>query len=166
MKKIIKEFYPYLVILVVVILVKTYVVAPVQVNGSSMATTLYNNDIMILNKLAYTFGEVERFDIVVIKHNKTHLIKRVIGLPGETLEVKDNKLYINGEYIEEEFLDSSTITKDFILNEKIPDDHYFVMGDNRIASQDSRTLGFISSDEIEGIATLTIFPFDRLGFKN
>ena len=163
MKKIIKEFLPYLLILIGVILVKTYIVAPVQVNGSSMYTTLHDNDVMLLNKLAYLFGDVKRFDIVVLDYEGIHLIKRVIALPGEEIEVKDNKLYINGKYIKEKFLDSNALTENFSY--KVPKNHYFVMGDNRMNSRDSRIFGFVSKDNIEGVASLTIFPLNRIGFK-
>lgn len=165
MKKIIKDIYPYIIILIIVILVKSYLITPVQVNGDSMYNTLYNNDIMILNKIGYKFDNIKRFDIVVIDYNDKYLIKRVIGLPGEKVKIADNKLYINDEYVEEYFLDASVITDDYELNGVIPEGYYFVMGDNREISLDSRRLGVFSKDQIEGKATLTIFPFTRFGFK-
>lgn len=164
MKKIIKELYPYLIILIVVILIKTFVIAPVQVNGDSMDKILQNGDVMLLNKIGYKLNGVARFDIVVINYDGNYLIKRVIGMPGDTIKVIDNKLYINNQYVEEEYLDSNVITNSFEIDE-IPDDHYFVMGDNRDVSLDSRVLGTFSSKDIEGIAELTIFPFSRFGFK-
>lgn len=165
MKKIIKDIYPYIIILIIVILVKSYLITPVQVNGDSMYNTLYDNDIMILNKIGYKFDNIKRFDIVVIDYNDKYLIKRVIGLPGEKVKIADNKLYINDEYVEEYFLDTSVITDDYELNGVIPEGYYFVMGDNREISLDSRRLGVFSKDQIEGKATLTIFPFTRFGFK-
>lgn len=169
-KKLLCELLPYIVILVVVILVKTYVIAPVQVNGSSMMNTLHNKDIMLLNKINYRFEDIERFDIVVIKYENTHLIKRVIGLPGDNIEYKDNKLYINNEYYEEKYLDKNTTTEDFNLKEliktdKIPSNCYFVMGDNRNESLDSRALGVFNKKEIEGKTSLIIYPFTRFGTK-
>lgn len=165
MKKIIKDIYPYIIILIIVILVKSYLITPVQVNGDSMYNTLYDNDIMILNKIGYKFDNIKRFDIVVIDYNDKYLIKRVIGLPGEKVKIADNKLYINDEYVEEYFLDASVITDDYELNGVIPEGYYFVMGDNREISLDSRRLGVFSKNQIEGKATLTIFPFTRFGFK-
>ncbi len=165
MKKFIKEIYPYLIVLVIVILVKQFIVSPIQVNGDSMYDTLRNNDIMILNKLAYKFNDIERFDIVVIKYEGRHLIKRVIGLPGDKIRIEDNKLYINDEYVEEPYLSSSTITENYELPNIIPTDYYFVLGDNRSVSLDSRNLGLFSKNQIEGKASLTIFPFGRFGFK-
>lgn len=169
--KIIKEIFPYVAIIIIVLFVKNYIISPIQVNGSSMDSTLRSGDIMILNKLKYKRYGVERFDIVVIKSHNTHIIKRVIGLPGDTIQVVENKLYINGKFYEETYLDEDTVTEDFDLKEllnskKVPKNSYFVLGDNREESMDSRVLGFIDADDIEGIAKLTIFPFNRIGNKN
>ena len=166
----IKEIYPYVIIVVVVLFVKTYVIAPIQVNGISMDSTLKDGDIMLLNKLQYKRYGVKRGDIVVIKNRGSHIIKRIIGLPGDNIKVEDNILYINGKEYKEDYLDKGTVTNDFSLEElfdtdKVPEGTYFVMGDNRDDSLDSRILGFIDEDDIEGIASITIFPFDRLGSK-
>ncbi len=168
--KFIKELVPYIIIVVVVIFVKNYIVAPIQVNGESMYSTLHDGDIMILNRLAYKRYGVDRFDIVVIKADNTKIIKRIIGLPGDKVEMIDNKLYINDEVYEETYLDKSTITDDFSLEELfevevVPENKYFVLGDNRDISIDSRLLGFIDKDDIEGIASFTIFPLNRFGEK-
>ena len=169
-KKTILEIIPYIIVLILVILVKTYLIAPIQVNGESMMSTLHDRDIMILNKVNYKFNKIKRFDIVVVKYNDTYLIKRVIGLPGENIEYKDNKLYIDGKHIKEKNLPKDTITNDFSLKEitgkvKIPKNSYFVMGDNRSNSTDSRVLGPFNKKDIEGNTSLTIFPFNRLGNK-
>ncbi len=166
----IKEIYPYVIIVVVVLFVKTYIIAPIQVNGISMDSTLKDGDIMLLNKLQYKRYGVKRGDIVVIKNRGSHIIKRIIGLPGDNIKVEDNILYINGKEYKEDYLDKGTVTNDFSLEElfdtdKVPEGTYFVMGDNRDDSLDSRILGFIDEDDIEGIASITIFPFDRLGSK-
>lgn len=168
--KFIKELFPYIAIIIIVLFVKNYIVAPIQVNGISMEGTLHDGDIMILNKLQYKRNGVDRFDIVVIKTDNSHIIKRVIGLPGDTVEIIDNKLYVNGKLYKESYLDKGTVTEDFNLRElldenKVPKNSYFVLGDNRDDSLDSRILGFINEDDIEGIASLTIFPFDRIGNK-
>lgn len=164
MKKVIKEIYPYLIILIVVLLIKSFVIAPVQVNGDSMDNTLKDGDIMLLNKIGYKLNGVERFDIVVINYENNYLIKRVIGLPGDNIKFIDNKLYINDKYVEEAYLNKETKTSDFEI-ERVPNNHYFVMGDNREVSLDSRVLGTFSDKEIEGISELTLFPFSRFGFK-
>lgn len=157
-----KEFLPYIIIIIVVILIKSYVVSPIRVNGESMDSTLKDGDIMLLNEIEYRLGEIERFDIVVIRRGDEYLIKRVIGLPGEKVKYLDNKLYINGKYVKEEFKHKKT--NDFPTYQ-LGKDEYFVMGDNRTNSKDSRMIGSVFEDEILGKASLTIFPFSRFGIK-
>lgn len=157
-----KEFLPYIIIIIVVILIKSYVVSPIRVNGESMDSTLKDGDIMLLNEIEYRLGEIERFDIVVIRRGDEYLIKRVIGLPGEKVKYLDNKLYINGKYVKEEFKHKKT--NDFPIYQ-LGKDEYFVMGDNRTNSKDSRMIGSVFEDEILGKASLTIFPFSRFGIK-
>ena len=159
----VKDILGYIIVIVIVLLIKQFIVTPIRVNGASMNDTLYDKDIMILDKISYNFKEIERFDIVVIKKNGEYLIKRVIGLPGETVEYKDNKLYINGEIVEENF--KHKVTDDFKLEESIPDNYYFVVGDNRSDSLDSRIIGLIKEDEILGKTSLVLFPFKRIGIK-
>lgn len=158
----IKEFLPYFIIIVVVILIKVFVVSPIRVNGPSMEGTLHNKDIMILDEISYRFQKIERFDIVVIWAEDEHIVKRVIGLPGETIEYKDKKLYINGEYVKEDF--SHKETEDF-SKIKLGKDEYFVMGDNRVNSTDSRILGPIPKNKIRGKTSFTLLPFSRFGSK-
>ena len=164
MKKVfsvIKNNIGYIIVIILVLLIKAYVVSPIKVNGSSMNKTLENNDIMILNEITYSFNDVKRFDIVVIKTKDEYLIKRVIGLPGEKIKYKKNKLYINGEYIKENF--DHEKTDDF--EDSVPKGKYFVLGDNRVNSADSRILGAFSKKEIKGKTSLVIYPFNRFGFK-
>lgn len=171
MKKILKELYPYVVIVVVVVLFRTFIATPVRVDGTSMDSTLKNGEILILNKLDRSY---ERFDVVVVDvevdGNKSKLVKRIIGLPGESIEYKDNQLYINGEVIKDV---APSRTNDFSLKEiynidKLPDDCYFVMGDNRKYSRDSRdyTVGIIKKEDIVGTTTLRIFPLNKIGKFN
>ena len=168
MKKI-KEISIYLLIIVMVILIRTFIITPVRVNGTSMDPTLKNGEIMILNKIKYNKNDIKRFDIVVVKMDKELLIKRVIGLPNEEIKYVDNKLYINGECIKEPFLNDDVYTTNFSLDDfklkKIPENCYFVMGDNREVSLDSRTFGCFSKDKILGSANLVLFPFTKLGYK-
>lgn len=160
-KVFIKEYVPYIAIIILVILIKRYIVAPVKVNGSSMMDTLHNGDIMILNNTAYYFDDIKRFDIVVVRENKEYIIKRVIGLPGETVEYRDNKLYINDKLVKDNY--GSEPTDDF--KEKVGKNSYFVLGDNRTNSMDSRVFGTFKKKEIIGKTNLTIFPFSRFGTK-
>ena len=159
----VKEILSYVIIIIVVLLIKQFIVTPIRVNQSSMNNTLFDKDIMILDKISYRFKDIKRFDIVVIKRNKEYLIKRVIGLPGDMIEYKDNKLYVNNEIVKEDFLHKQT--DDYKLEKVIPDNYYFVVGDNRPNSLDSRVIGLISKDEILGRTNLVIFPFNHFGIK-
>lgn len=162
-----KEIYGYLLILLVVIFIKTFLVAPIRVNGESMMNTLKDKDIMILDKISYRFSPIKRFDIVVVKYKDEYLIKRVIGLPGEKVEYKNNKLYIDGKLTKEHFFHKKTknFTIESLESKKVPDNMYFVVGDNRENSLDSRIIGFIPEEQIKGKTAFTIFPFSRFGSK-
>lgn len=156
-----KEAVTYLLIILFIILMRTYVVTPVRVSGSSMANTLKNGEILLLNKFEYRFSDIKRFDIVVVKAHGERIIKRVIGLPGETLKYENGILYINDKMIEEDYLDE--VTKDFTYEGKIPDECYFVMGDNRDDSLDSRYFGCFPKKDILGHASFVLFPFAKFG---
>ena len=162
------DFIIYTLIIVFVILLRSFVVTPVQVSGSSMDTTLKDGQIMLLDKISYRFEEIKRFDIVVIKENDSYIIKRVIGLPGEKLLYKDDVLYINDKETKENFKNQKT--EDFNIKdlgyEKIPNDCYFVLGDNRKVSLDSRIIGCIKKEDILGKANIVIFPFNNIGYKD
>lgn len=161
-KKVILEILSYIAILVVVILIKVYVVSPIRVNGSSMYKTLHDKDIMLLNEFTYYFNDIERLDIVVVKEHGELLIKRVIGLPGETIECKDGIVYINDKKLTETYTNSATDDFEKVIMNK---NEYFVMGDNREVSLDSRTYGTYNKKDIRGKASFTIYPFNRFGSK-
>ncbi len=157
MKKFIKELIPYIIIIICVVLIRTFIITPVRVDGVSMNPTLENNEILILNKLDKSYN---RFDIVVFNYNNEKLVKRIIGLPGETIKVKNNKLYINNKYIEEDFTHKDTDDYEYEL--VIPKNSYFVMGDNRSNSLDSRFIGPINKQNIEGTVNLSLLPLKKL----
>lgn len=159
LKKFLKENFTFIVLLIVIIVIKFFVVSPIRVNGDSMNPTLEDRDIMILDEISYHFSNIKRFDIVVVKKNGEFLIKRVIGLPGDEIRYEDNTLYINDKLIKEKF--NHEDTKDF--DTIVPDDKYFVMGDNRNNSVDSRMIGPISKKEILGKTNFTIYPFNKFG---
>ena len=171
MKRWLHELYPYLIIIIVVVLFRTFIATPVRVNGASMESILKDGDILILNKLNHNY---KRFDVVVINKKvngiKTKLVKRIIGLPGENISYKDNELYINGEKLEDISISrtSNFTLSDLYSLDKIPDDAYFVMGDNRGNSSDSRDyrVGLIKKDEIIGTTTIRLFPFNKIGKFN
>lgn len=165
MKKILKDIIPYIVIIVTVVLIRSFLVTPVRVAGYSMYPTFDDGQILILNK---TKKEYKRFNVVVVNYNGEKLIKRVIGLPGEHIQYKNNKLYVNGKYVKEPFLNSDVKTNDFdiidlMITSFIPKDSYLVLGDNRENSTDSRVFGFVKKDEILGTTVFSIFPFTKFG---
>ena len=169
----VKEFcidaFKYIFTIFVVIFVIVYVVAVQQVVGSSMSPTFENKDILILNKIHYRFFDIKRFDIVSLSYDDTkYLIKRVIGLPGDKIEYKDNILYVNDEAIEEKFLNDGVFTNDFNVSdlgyEVIPDDMYLVLGDNRGDSLDSRDIGLITKKDILGKVNIRIWPINKIRY--
>ena len=145
---------------------------PFTVSGASMYPTLHNGDRMVLSKV----GDIHRFDVVILKapDENVEYIKRVIGMPGDTIEMKSGVLYINGKKVDQPFINTEALAKqtvfidDFTLESltgesKVPEGKYFVLGDNRGVSKDSRMIGFINRSAIEGKAVFTIWPFGRIG---
>ena len=161
--RIIKNILSYVLIIVIALLIKFFIFSPIKVNGTSMSPTLEDGDIMILNEIGYRIHGLERYDIAVAKIDGELLIKRVIGLPGDKIEYRDNKLYVNGEFFYEEFKHGDT--SDFSISELgsdvVPENSYFLVGDNRGNSKDSRTVGFIPKDKIIGKTRVIVFPFNR-----
>lgn len=157
-------------------IIRYFLFTPIAVDGESMMPTLEDGDRMIVNKIGYKIGEPKRFDIVVFHApEQKNYIKRVIGLPGDTLEYRDDQLYINGKPIDEPYLDAykaqiteGTLTEDFTLEDlgvehgEIPEGYVFVMGDNRRYSKDSRHIGIIDQKEIIGNTSLIFWPFSDI----
>ncbi|MDC3414155.1 signal peptidase I [Aquibacillus sp. 3ASR75-11] len=157
--------------------VRMFLFTPIVVDGPSMQPTLHDGDRLIVNKFSYLIGEPDRFDIVVFNATlEEDYIKRVIGLPGDQVEVKDDKLYINGKQIDEPFLndtlnklgENQRYTNNFTIEDipngksEVPEDSVLVLGDNRSNSTDSRMLGFISYDRLVGKASFQYWPLDRI----
>lgn len=159
-----------LIIIGLTYLIITFVGQRTRVSGSSMETTLHNGDNLIVDKLSYRFRDPKRYDIIVFPYKyeeNTYYIKRIIGMPGETLQIKDGYVYIDGE----------RLTSDIYGNERIKDpqtaedpvtlgkDEYFVMGDNRNHSMDSRdpSVGVLKRSNLIGRAWVRIYPFDNVG---
>ncbi len=185
-----KEILNYIILIAIAFglaqIIHRFIFTPVTVVGPSMMTTIYNKDRIILSRL----GKIERFDVVVfdVSHSKEPYIKRIIGLPGDTIHMVDYKLYINDELVEEPYLDSDPFytgvenaygdKTDFTLESicnlsdtdcnidgeiKIPDGYYLVLGDNRNNSTDSRMIGLVSEDRVIGKAIFVFYPFNRFG---
>ncbi|ATP39332.1 signal peptidase I [Solibacillus sp. R5-41] len=157
--------------------IRYFLFTPIVVDGDSMMPTLENGDRMIVNKFSYKIGEPERFNIVVFHApEQKDYIKRVIGLPGDYVEYKDDQLYINGEPIDEPYLDAykaeiseGNLTGDFSLKDidpslvnGIPEGYVFVMGDNRRFSKDSRHIGLVPQEEIIGNTSIIFWPLNEI----
>lgn len=164
--------------IVCAIIVRGFLFSPIVVDGPSMQPTLYDNDRMIVNKFIYHVSKPNRFDVVIFHASEEKdFIKRVIGLPGEHVAVKDNELYINDEEVSQDFLETEDIqdlnnhneTEDFKLEElpgayqEIPEGYVLVLGDNRTNSTDSRVFGLVSMDQVVGKTSLIYWPLDRIG---
>ena len=174
MKNVVKEIISTILYILAVLLgtylLITFVGQRTSVSGSSMEPTLSNTDQLILDKISYRFSEPKRFDIIVFpfqyKEN-TYYVKRVIGLPGETVQIDlEGNIYINGEILEEDY-GKEKINFPGLAVEPITlgDDEYFVMGDNRNNSSDSRdpSVGNIRRSNIIGKAWVRIWPLNKFG---
>lgn len=157
------------VVLAITFLIITFVGQRTHVSGESMENTLDDGDQLIVDKLTYRFHDPERFDIIVFPFrykDNTYYIKRIIGLPGETVQIVDGEIYINGELLEESY--GREVMQDAGLAAEpitLGDDEYFVLGDNRNYSSDSRdpSVALIHRKEIIGRAWLRIWPLNSFG---
>ena len=169
-KEFFKDIFKYLLVILGVLLVVIYLITLEQVVGPSMSPTLKDGDIVVLNKFIYKFKSIKRGDIVSLNYADTkYLIKRVIGLPGEYVEIKNNQVYIGNKILKEYYLDDVEM-KDFSIKnlgyDVIPDDMYLVLGDNRGNSLDSRSqkVGLISKKDIVGKVNIRLWPLNKIGF--
>lgn len=163
----------FVICFVVVYLLTHFIAKPIRVEGSSMYPTLKDGEIGITNVFAVKFGEVSRFDVVIIYNEERgeHWVKRVIGLPGDSVESKADVLYINGKAVDQFFLDQSYIAefqKDGLFTSDfgpvtLKENEYWLMGDNRIRSEDSRIHGPFTEEELVGKDALILFPFSEMG---
>ena len=158
MKNFFKELLPYIIIIVVILIIRIFIMTPVTVSGPSMEETLYTNDIMILNKL--NKNNIKRYDIVVVNHKNDRLVKRLIALPNETIKCENGIIYIDGEEKSNEYGYGNNMDFDEV---KLGENEYFVIGDNRGNSFDSRFFGPVKKDDILGTTDFIIFPFNRFG---
>ena len=155
MKEKLKEIFPYIIIFIVVILFRTYIATPVIVNGPSMQETLHTNDVLILRRT----DRINRYDIVVANHNGDKLIKRVMGIPGDKIKCVSGIIYVNNEEISSYGYGTSFDFPQVVLGT----DEYFLIGDNREDSLDSRYFGAVQKSDINCIANFRLFPFTKFG---
>jgi signal peptidase I len=158
---------PLVIAVVGAALFRTYGFAQIQVVDVSMQNTFFEGHRLIEDKISYRFSEPERGDIVIIRDpdlSAERLIKRVIGLPGETIRIDDGAVWIDGVRLDEPYVKGSTYPSTLEMPYRIPPDSVFVMGDNRERSLDSRALGAIPLSSIEGKVDVRIWPFSRFGF--
>ena len=159
-----------LITIVIVFFIVSFVAQPTTVDGSSMNPTLSDKDQLIIEKVSEHFTGYNRFDIIVFpydKEEKKYYIKRIIGMPGETVDIVDGYVTINGEKLVEPYdFDPIEVLGSDLLPLTVPQGQYFVMGDNRNHSKDSRfsTVGFVHGDEILGKGFIRLWPFDGFGF--
>lgn len=174
-KEVISWIKSIVIAIIVVFICREFIFAPITVSGESMSPNFHNADRVVVSKTS----NIQRFDVIVfdapdIEGEK--YIKRVIGLPGDSIKVEDDVLYINGEMFPEEYLAENKeanplqhLTGDFSLKEntgesQVPDDMLFVMGDNRLDSKDSRIFGFVPYDSVLGEVKFRFYPFQKVGF--
>ena len=190
-KKILFEIIDWIKIFVfailIVVIIRGFVIEPVIVNGISMEDTLFNGQKLLIYKLGYFFHPPKRGDIVVLRYQslpstsnsisgkwgslsrafpavaEIDYIKRVIGLPGDKIDIIEGYVYVNGEKLEEVYVKGKTYKDVMDFPVVVPENTVFVMGDNREYSKDSRTIGFVEFNRIRGKAILRIWPLKDLG---
>ncbi|GAA0759715.1 MULTISPECIES: signal peptidase I [Clostridium] len=176
--------------IIIVAIVNTEVLASAKVQQESMENTLYNDEKLIVDKVSYNFTAPKREDIIIFFDNdekgnileegyeylkeiasisyntdtRTRLVKRVIGIPGDEIDIKDGYVYLNGSILEELYVKGETYSRDKEFPIKVEEDTVFVLGDNREVSKDSRNFGLVKINQIEGKAIFRISPFNRFGF--
>lgn len=157
------------IVLILSWLIVTFVGVRTVVDGQSMEPTLQDGNNLIVDKLSYRFRDPKRYEIIVFpyKEENTYYIKRIIGLPGETVQVKNGEVYIDGEILGEDYgaeaMEDAGIASEPI---ELGTDEYFVLGDNRNHSSDSRdpSVGVLRREDLIGRAWIRIYPFDEMGF--
>ena len=159
-QEILSWIYTLAAALVIVVIIRTFFFEPIRVDGESMCDTLQNGEIMLVTKPEYLLGEPQRFDVVICHYpgrGNTNFVKRIVGLPGDTVAVQDGFLYVNGEKYAEEYI---TNRPNYTLKEyTVPEGMYFVLGDNRSNSNDSHLIGPIERSMIIGHVRQVVFPF-------
>lgn len=184
-KKLFIEIIEWILIIIAAIvlsvIIKDFFYEHYKVDQTSMHSTLYEGESLIVSKFNYRFSDPARRDIVVLEHQSGKLkglakillpfpnpgeidyVKRIIGLPGEKIDIHDGKVYINNKALDESYIIPNSEPGNFNLPVVIPKDKYFVLGDNRPESRDSRDFGFIDRTQIKGKVVLRIWPLSKFG---
>ena len=147
------------------------VLQPHKIKGDSMQPNYPDGEFLLTDKVSYRFGEAKRGDVIVFEAPgipEEEYIKRIIALPGESVSIKNGGVYINDKKLQENYLNQSLITSSGVFAEEtkeltVPKDNYFVLGDNRPASSDSRTWGFVAKEKINGRAWVVYWPPEKVG---
>lgn len=181
--------FPILGAFLIASLINSKVFARVQVQQSSMENTLYSSQQLIVDKLTYNFAGPKRGDIIIFLENQQRgtviddtvifvknikslfentdkdkrLVKRVIAVPGDEVNIKDGYVYVNGEKLNEPYVKGETFNQELTLPINVPANKLFVLGDNRTVSKDSRAFGLVDYNQVEGKAVFRIFPFNKFG---
>jgi signal peptidase I len=148
------------------VLIVVFVIQPVKVEGTSMQPRLVDQERIFVNRFIYRFSEIHRGDIVVFwypRDRSKSFIKRVMGVPGDGVEIRRGSVYINGRKLDEPYLDPQFCDHDSLGRRIVPPDHYFVLGDHRSSSNDSRNWGFVPRELIYGKAVFRYWPISRAG---
>ncbi|ONI47715.1 signal peptidase I [Candidatus Epulonipiscium fishelsonii] len=156
---------PVIAVLVALI-ISQFFVAHTTIPTGSMISTINIDDHMLVSHIPFYYRNPKRSEIVIFKYGEDNLVKRVIGMPGETIDIQQGKVYINGEEINEiDYVLVPDVTHPQIVTfpYTIPEEHYFVMGDNRANSADSRSFGAISRDAIFSLGGYRVYPFNNIG---
>ena len=159
--------------MIIVFLIVNFIARPIRVEGSSMYPTLHSNALGFANVYGKKFGTLKRFDIAIIEvENRKYLVKRIVGLPGETIQYVNGQLQVDGKTIEEPFLNTDyRANKEGIFMEDVSpitlgEDEYYCLGDNRPASRDSRYYGPFHASQIIAKGAFIFFPFNQFGVKS
>ena len=150
----------FAVAIALALVIRTFIFEPVRVDGHSMDYTLSDNEYMIVTKYDYLLGEPERFDVIICHYperGRTNFVKRLVGMPGDTVSMLNGTLYVNGEAIDEPYITNKANYN--MQAYTLKDDEYFVLGDNRSSSNDSHIIGPISREQIKGHVRCVAFPF-------
>ncbi len=148
------------------IFIVIFVIQPVKVEGTSMQPRLVDQERIFVNRFIYRFTDIHRGDIVVFwypRDRSKSFIKRVVGIPGDELEIRYGSLYVNGRRVDEPYLRPEFRDHDTLRRETVPPGQYFVLGDHRNSSNDSRNWGFVPRELIYGKAVFRYWPVSRMG---